>query len=200
MADCGLDGDGELWRERLDEISSSDVDRALSQPAGSYSPDKLLALISPAAEDRLEEMAQLAHRLTIQRFGRTIRLYAPLYLSSYCENNCLYCGFNKDNKSARTRLTIDEAVAEADVLAGEGFRDILLVSSEDKRFIDVAYLAKLAGKLRGRFSSISVEIYQMSAAEYAELFEAGIEGVTLYQETYDRGTYGYYHRAGPKAD
>jgi len=200
LADCGLDGDGELWRKRLEEISSCDVDRALSQPAGSYSPDKLLSLISPAAEERLEEMAQLAHRLTIQRFGRTIRLYAPLYLSSYCENSCLYCGFNKDNKSARTRLTIDEAVAEADVLAGEGFRDILLVSSEDRRFIDVAYLTELAGKLRGRFSSISVEIYQMSEAEYAELFEAGIEGVTLYQETYDRRAYGYYHPAGPKAD
>jgi len=86
------------------------------------------------------------------------------------------------------------------VLAGEGFRDILLVSSEDRRFIDVAYLTELAGKLRGRFSSISVEIYQMSEAEYAELFEAGIEGVTLYQETYDRRAYGYYHPAGPKAD
>ncbi len=200
LAERGLDDHSALWQERFEAIKANDVERALSEPVGSYSLQKLLALISPAAEDYLEEMTQSAHTLTVQRFGRTIKLYAPLYLSNYCTNSCRYCGFNRENKFERTRLSIDEAVEEADIIASEGFRDILLVSSEDRGSISVDYLAELARKLRGTFSSISVEFYQMSRAEYARLFEAGIEGVTLYQETYDRRAYGHYHRAGPKSD
>jgi len=91
-------------------------------------------------------------------------------------------------------------VEEASIVAAEGFRDLLLVSSEDRQFIDVDYLAELAQRLRDKFSAISIEVYQMSAAEYARLFEAGIDGVTLYQETYDRRAYAHYHAAGPKSD
>jgi 2-iminoacetate synthase len=200
LAEKSLDGNGNLWQKRLEKISTSDVEKALGHPAGIYSMEKLAALVSPAAEDYLEDMAQLAHQLTIQRFGRTIRLYAPLYLSNFCVNSCRYCGFNKDNKSERTRLTIEQAVAEADIIASEGFRDILLVSSEDRKFITIDYLAGLAKKLRDKFSSISIEVYSMTISEYAKLFEAGIEGVTLYQETYNRQVYQYYHPAGPKSD
>jgi len=200
LAEKGLDSNGKYLRKQLDKICTNDVEKALSAPVGTYNFNKLLALISPAAEDYLEQMAQLAHQLTIQRFGPTIRLYAPLYLSNYCSNSCCYCGFNKDNKSERTRLTIDQALAEADIIASEGFRDILLVSSEDRQFISVDYLVELAGKLRGKFASISIEIYQLSCDEYARLFKAGIEGVTLYQETYDREAYRYYHPSGPKSD
>ncbi|MCH8119703.1 MAG: 2-iminoacetate synthase ThiH [Planctomycetes bacterium] len=200
LAEKGLDGDGRRWHQRLENIHPGNVEMALSEPAGSYNFEKLLTLISPAAENYLEEMAQLAHQLTVQRFGRTIRLYAPLYLSNYCTNSCRYCGFNKENKFERTRLTIDQAVEEANIIASEGFRDILLVSSEDRQFVSVDYLIELVGKLRDKFASISIEIYQMSSAEYAELFEAGIEGVTLYQETYDREVYTYYHPSGPKSD
>ena len=200
LADKGLDGDPARWQKRLEQVSRSDVEKTLAQPPGSYSLDRLLALISPAAEDYLEQMARLAHRLTVRRFGRTIRLYAPLYLSNFCANSCLYCGFNKENQSQRIRLTLDEALAEAELIASEGFRDLLLVSSEDRAFIDVDYLAALATRLRDTFSSISVEIYQMPAAEYAALFAAGIDGVTLYQETYGRRAYRYFHPAGPKAD
>lgn len=200
LAEKGLDGDGGRWHQRLENIHPDDVEMALSEQAGSYNFEKLLTLISPAAENYLEEMAQLAHQLTVQRFGRTIRLYAPLYLSNYCTNSCRYCGFNRENKFERTRLTIDQAVEEANIIASEGFRDILLVSSEDRQFVSVDYLAELARKLRGKFASISIEVYQMSRAEYAELFEAGIEGVTLYQETYDREAYRYYHPSGPKSD
>lgn len=200
LAEKGLDGDGRRWHQRLENIHPDDVETALSEPAGSYNFEKLLTLISPAAENYLEEMAQLAHQLTVQRFGRTIRLYAPLYLSNYCTNSCRYCGFNKENKFERTRLTIEQAVEEANIIASEGFRDILLVSSEDRQFVSVDYLVELARKLRGKFASISIEVYQMSSAEYAELFEAGIEGVTLYQETYNREAYRYYHPSGPKSD
>ena len=200
LAQKALDGDGQNWQKQLEKVSTSDVERALYEPAGHYSLEKLLALVSPAAENYLEQMARLSQQLTIQRFGRTIKLYAPLYLSNYCINSCRYCGFNKENKSERTRLTIEQAVSEADAIAANGFRDILLVSSEDRRFITVDYLAALAKKLRSKFSSISVEVYQMSTAEYAKLFEAGIEVVTLYQETYDRKAYAHYHPSGPKSD
>ena len=200
LTEKGLDRNGKYWHQQLEKISSNDVERALSGPAGIYNFDKLLALISPAAEKYLEHMAQSAHQLTIRRFGPTIRLYAPLYLSNYCSNSCSYCGFNKENKSKRTRLTIDQALEEANIIASEGFRDILLVSSEDRQFISIDYLVELAGKLRGKFASVSVEIYQLSSGEYAQLFRAGIEGVTLYQETYDRAAYKYYHPSGPKSD
>lgn len=200
LAEKGLDRGAQYWHKRLDEVSSRDVERALSGPEGGYSFDKLLALISPAAEDYLEEMANVAQQHTIQRFGRTIRLYAPLYLSNYCVSSCRYCGFNRKHKSMRKRLTIKEAVNEADVIASEGFTDILLVSSEDREFITINYLAELARRLRSKFSFISIEVYQMNSDEYARLFAAGIEGVTLYQETYDREAYRYYHPDGPKSD
>lgn len=200
LAEKGLDGNDNLWQNRLKKMRASDIEKALSHPAGTYSMEKLAALVSPAAEDYLEDMAQLAHQLTKQRFGRTIRLYAPLYLSNFCINSCRYCGFNKDNKSERTRLNINKAAAEADIIASVGFRDILLVSSEDRDFITIDYLAELAKKLRSKFSSISIEVYPMNISEYVTLFEAGIEGVTLYQETYNRKAYQYYHSGGPKSD
>ena len=200
LAEKGLDGDSKRWQQRLENMHPSEVEKALSEPTGSYSFEKLLALVSPIAENYLEEMAQLAHRLTTQRFGRTIRLYAPLYLSNDCTNSCRYCGFNRENKFERTRLTIEQAVEEANIIASEGFRDILLVSSEDRQFISIDYLVKLARKLRSKFASISIEVYQIGSAEYAKLFESGVEGVTLYQETYDRQAYHYYHSSGPKSD
>ncbi len=200
LAEKGLDGGAAVWTERLERVGAGDVERALGQPAGGYSLDRLVALVSPAAEGYLEEMAQAARRLTVQRFGRTVRLYAPLYLSNYCSNGCLYCGFNSESESRRTRLSIEEALGEAAIIASEGFRDILLVSGEDRGYVDVDYLVELAGRLRDKFDSISVEIYQMTAEEYGRLFAAGVDGVTLYQETYDRRAYRHYHRAGPKAD
>jgi len=200
LAEMGLDREHARWRRRLDQIDGGSVQRALKSTPGTYNLEKLMALVCPAAEDYLEEMAQAAHRLTLQRFGKTIRLYAPLYLSNYCVNSCLYCGFNKNTDFQRTRLTVSQAVEEADVIAAEGFRDILLVSGEDKRWVSVDYLCELAGRLREKFSCISIEVYGMTRDEYATLFEAGIEGVTLYQETYDRGAYAHYHPAGPKSD
>ncbi|MBN2019047.1 MAG: 2-iminoacetate synthase ThiH [Sedimentisphaerales bacterium] len=201
LADRGLDGCGrEIWQKRLGEITPAEVEWALSRKPGYYVLDRLLTLVSPAAENYLEKMAQLTQQLTLQRFGKTVRLYAPLYLSNYCVNGCVYCGFNKNHQFPRTRLTIEQALAEADIIAKEGFRDLLLVSSEDRQFVSVDYLCKLASKLRTKFSSLSVEIYQMTTDEYAKLFAAGIEGVTLYQETYDRDLYDKYHPAGPKAD
>ncbi len=200
LARTGLDTDPAPWIDRLNRVTVADVEKALNPPHGLYSPQRLLALISPAARAHLEPMAQAAHRLTVQRFGRTIKLYAPLYVSNVCINSCLYCGFNTDSNFERTRLTVDQALAEARVLADYGFKDILLVSGEDPRHVTVDYLCELANRLRPQFSSISAEIYPLTASEYARLFAAGIEGVTLYQETYHRPTYAHFHPAGPKSD
>ncbi len=205
LAQKGLDGNSGpapkgVWLDKLNGVSKNDVERVLNEPAGVYRLERLLTLVSPAAQDYLEQMAQIAHRLTVQRFGKTIRLFAPLYLSNYCVNSCRYCGFNKKHDFKRSRLTIDEALRDADIIAGEGFTDILLVSSEDRKFVGVDYLEELAKRLRDKFSSISIEIYQLTSEEYGRLFGAGIEGVTIFQETYDREVYAYYHPAGPKAD
>jgi len=200
LADHRLDADRGSWDQRLREVTSHDVEAALASRPGSHNQEKLLALVSPAAEEYIEQMAQISRRLTVQRFGRAMRLYAPVYLSSYCVNRCQYCGFNHDNEFTRVRLSVEEAVAEAEILAAEGYRDILLVSSEDRAFITVAYLADLARRLRNRFSFISIEIFQLSQAEYEQLANAGIQGCTLYQETFDRTVYARYHLGGPKAD
>jgi len=200
LAQKQLDSHHDKWRDALQSVTADDVQKELAAPSGHYSRDRLLAFVSPAAEESIEDMAQAAHSLTIQRFGRTIQLYAPLYLSNFCTGTCLYCGYKAGNEFERTRLSIDQAIDDADILAYEGFRHILLVSGNDPEYITIDYLADLVEKLKAKFSSISAEIYQMSAPDYRKLFEAGIDGVTLYQETYDRKTYNHYHPAGPKSD
>ncbi len=200
LAEKRLDNHDGGWVSVLRNVTEEDVLKHLDSPVSSYSPERLAAFISPAAQACLEEMAQQAHRVTVQRFGRTIQLYAPLYVSSYCLNSCGYCGYNRTNEIPRTRLTIDQAMADANIIASEGFRHILIVSGEDPEFVTIDYLAELANRLRSKFSSISIEIYPMSRDDYRKLFEAGIDGVTLYQETYDRKTYAEYHIAGPKSD
>lgn len=200
LAQKHLDRDRDCWADRLHAITSEQVREELSNPPGRFSLDRLATLVSPAAEEWLEEMAQQGRQLTIRRFGRTIQLYAPLYVSNVCINSCQYCGYNVTTKLKRTRLTVQQALADAEVIAAEGFRHILLVSGEDRQFVTVGYLTELAQKLREKFSSISIEIYPLSRAEYTQLFDAGIDGVALYQETYDRNVYAHYHHAGPKRD
>lgn len=200
LAEKHLDKDRSQWTEALQQVTAAQVEHALAQPAGHYSLQRLLALLSPAAIAYLEPMAQQARRLTIQRFGRTIQLYAPLYVSNFCVNSCRYCGYNCRTKVKRTRLTIEQALADAEAIAREGFRHLLLVSGEDKNYVTVAYLSELAQKLRQTFASLTIEIHPLNRDEYAALFAAGIDGVALYQETYDRDVYADYHLAGPKRD
>jgi 2-iminoacetate synthase len=200
LAETVLDKPGAQWHEAVTGVTAADVEAALGQPAGRYSLQRLLTLVSPAAANYLEEMARQAHELTLRRFGRTIQLYAPLYVSNYCVNKCLYCGFNTSHHFARTRLTLDEAMADAQVIAAEGFRHILLVSGEDTKAISTGYLAELAGRLRAQFASISVEVYPMEEDGYAAICRGGVDGMTLYQETFDRQAYARFHPSGAKAD
>lgn len=162
--------------------------------------DDFKALLSSDGDKNLELLAQKAHQLTKKHFGKTIQLYVPLYLSNECENQCVYCGFNSKVSGKRISLTVEQAVSEAKVLAGMGFKHILLVSGEKREIISVEYLKKLVPKLRELFSSISIEIYPMEEKEYKELFAVGVDGLTIYQEVYDREIYKKVHPAGPKSD
>ena len=195
-----LDVSSEQYIERLDSVTTTDVEKQLSDAPGKYSLARLLTLTSPAAENFLEQMAQQARDLTLQRFGRTIQLYAPLYVSNRCVSSCKYCGYNISSGFTPTQLTIDQAVADAEVIASEGFRNLLLVSGHDTEFVTIDYLTELASRLRDKFASITIEIYQLDQSQYKQLFDAGIDGVTLYQETYNRDMFAYYHPRGPKSD
>lgn len=155
-------------------------------------------LISPAAGEALEELARRAQALTRQRFGRVIRLFAPLYLSNECINNCRYCGFSRDNPILRVTLSVDEVRREARALKEQGFRNILLVAGEHPRFISEGYLRDCIAALHTEVPSISLEVGPMATEEYRPLVAAGAEGLVVYQETYDRALYADLHTSGPK--
>jgi len=157
-------------------------------------------LICPKSDLEFEALAQHAHALTLKNFGRTMRLFAPLYLSNECINNCRYCGFSRDNPILRVTLSIEQVIAEGRHLAEEGFRHVLLVAGEHPKFVSQSYLADCVRALAPDFSSISIEVGPMETADYVPLVEAGAEGLVVYQETYDRETYAELHTAGPKRD
>jgi 2-iminoacetate synthase len=158
------------------------------------------ALISSESDADLEALAQDAHALTLKNFGRTMRLFAPLYLSNECINNCSYCGFSRDNPILRVTLSGDQVAAEGRHLAQEGFRHVLLVAGEHPKFVSQNYLAECVRALAPDFSSISIEVGPMETTEYVPIVEAGAEGLVVYQETYNRETYSELHTAGPKRD
>jgi 2-iminoacetate synthase len=157
-------------------------------------------LITPKSDRELESMAEASRALTIQNFGRTMRLFAPLYLSNECINNCRYCGFSRDNRILRVTLTLQEMISEAQHLVRQGFRQILLVAGEHPKFVSGDYLAECVRALAPEFSSISIEVGPMETEEYVPIVLAGAEGLIVYQETYNRGVYAEMHTAGPKRD
>ena len=157
-------------------------------------------LISPAAGESLEELCQRSQTLTRQRFGKVIRLFAPLYLSNECVNNCAYCGFSRDNPILRVTLSVDEVVREARSLAAQGFRNILLVAGEHPKFVSNGYMADCVRALHEFMPSLSLEVGPMEADDYRPIVEAGADGLVVYQETYDREIYAAMHTVGPKRD
>jgi 2-iminoacetate synthase len=173
-----------------------DVTRALAAPSLAGLP----ALLSPAAAPRLEELAQRARAVTLQRFGRAVRLFAPLYVSNACLSSCTYCGFSKGLDVARRTLTVDEVEVEARALVGRGFRHLLLVAGEHRLEVSADYLVAVLERLRPFVPSLSVETQTWSDDTYARLVAAGLEGVVHYQETYDRSRYAETHVSGWKRD
>ncbi len=175
-----------------------DVMRALSTKR--CSSEDLLALLSPAAEGYLEDIAKKARQVTLKNFGKAIQLYTPLYLSDYCENRCLYCGFNVDNKIERRKLGPEELEKEAAFIAATGLRHILILTGSSRRHSPVSYIRDCVRILKRYFTSISIETYAMISDEYAELIKEGVDGLTIYQEVYNRDIYDKVHAAGTKKD
>ncbi|HSE15334.1 MAG TPA: 2-iminoacetate synthase ThiH [Candidatus Deferrimicrobium sp.] len=178
--------------------SPGDVERALvcDEPG----PRELAALLSPAAEPYLEAMARRARALTLRHFGRTVSMYAPLYLSNYCTSGCAYCGFASDRPQPRRRLELPEVEKELESLRGMGFEEVLLLTGERTPHAGFDYLLECVSLAALRFHAVGIEAFPMTVREYALLAEAGCSGVTLYQETYDPGRYDRLHRWGPKKD
>ncbi|MDD5199009.1 MAG: 2-iminoacetate synthase ThiH [Terrimicrobiaceae bacterium] len=156
------------------------------------------SLLTPAPDARLERMAAESAAVTRRFFGRTMRLFAPLYLSNECINSCAYCGFSRENAILRVTLEIDQMLAEARHLASEGFRSILLVAGEHPKFVSNGYIEECIRRLAGVAPGISLEVAPMETSAYLPLVAAGAEGLVVYQETYHRPTYAEMHAHGPK--
>lgn len=186
-----------LWERSL---AASDAEARRCASAGQWSMADFANLISPAAGPYLEELCQRSQALTRRRFGNVIRLFAPLYLSNECVNNCQYCGFSRDNPILRVTLSVADMMREARALQEQGFRNILLVAGEHPKFISEQYLADCVRALRVEIPSVSLEVGPMETAQYRPIVEAGADGLVVYQETYDRAVYAAMHTAGPKRD
>lgn len=184
--------------EQILATREADVEKALC--ADHMKMADFPALLSPAAEPFLEQMAQRAHSLTEQRFGKIISLFAPLYLSNVCTNQCVYCGFNTNNAVERLTLTPDQAAEEGEHLHRLGFRHLLLVAGEAPTIVTPSYLADVLDRLRPRFPSISIELFPMDTEAYRALVDGGVDGLVIFQETYNEERYSEVHPGGYKRD
>lgn len=160
--------------------------------------ERFSRLLAEPGAPALESLARRSQQLTRQHFGRTMRLFAPLYLSNECVNNCSYCGFSRDAAILRTTLTVDQVVREARHLHALGFRHILLVAGEHPRFVSDGYLQDCLDALRPFIPTLAIEVGPMEDGQYTEIVRHGAEGLIAYQETYHRPSYETLHTAGPK--
>jgi 2-iminoacetate synthase len=183
-----------FWESRTD----AHVHRCLAKER--LTPLDFLALLSPRAEAHLEAMAQKARRLTIQYFGRVMQLYIPLYISNFCNSECIYCGFNRRHAIRRRKLTLDEIDREARRIARTGMHHVLVLTGEAPRVTPLDYLRAAVEILKTHFASISIEMFPMATEDYALLKKAGVDGITIYQEVYDPRVYAQVHLAGRKTD
>jgi 2-iminoacetate synthase len=184
-------------KERIYSKSINDVRKALSK--NNPDLDDFEALVSPAAIPFLERMAELSNKLTQERFGKVVQMYEPVYLSNYCKNNCIYCGFNSKNKINRKILNDEEIIKEAEHIKSFGYDNILIVTGESVQS-DVNYLRNAIRLIRPYFSQISIEVQPMSTIDYESLIKEGLFAVLLYQETFNKNNYKIYHPSGSKSD
>jgi len=179
-----------------DQYTAQDVRRALSHETCSVEDFK--ALLSPAAEGFLEEMARRAELETRRHFGNTVYLFTPLYIANYCQNYCIYCGFNCYNNIHRKKLTMEEIEHEMQVIAATGMEEILMLTGESRAYSDVSYIGKAVKIARRYFRNIGIEIYPVNTDEYRYLHECGVDYVTVFQETYNSDKYETLHLLGHK--
>jgi len=190
------------WDEVKNTIyskTSNDVERALLAN-GSGSIDDFMALISPAAAPYLEKMAQLSNALTQKRFGKTIQMYAPMYLSNECQNICTYCGFSLDVDIPRKTLNKEEVEREIAIVKSMGFDHVLLVTGEANKTVGVDYFEQALDWITPHFSHVSMEVQPMDQADYERLIAKGLNTVLVYQETYHQDEYKTHHPKGKKSN
>lgn len=162
--------------------------------------DDFMALISPAAAPYLEQMAQLSHKYTLERFGKTISMYIPMYVSNACTNHCVYCGFNHDNPLKRVTLTLEQVKAECEAIKRLGaFENLLIVSGEFPALNGVDYLEKVLNVAHQYFHNLTIEVMPMKERDYYRLTQSGLNGVVCFQETYNEANYKKYHPRGMKS-
>lgn len=176
--------------------TAADVQNALS--ADYPSPEDFAALLSPAAEPFLEQMAVRAKEETAKHFGSSVYLFTPLYISNYCENLCIYCGFNCHNKIRRAKLNTDEIRREMAAIAKTGMEEILILTGESRKMSDVEYIGEACKIAHEYFKNVGIEVYPMNTDEYAYLNKCGADYVTVFQETYNSDKYETLHLAGHK--
>ena len=189
------------WEEIKSSIYSktkTDVEVALHSQKRTLEDFK--ALLSPAAAPYLEDMAGLSNLLTQKRFGKTIQLFAPLYVSNECNNICTYCGFSFNNKVKRKTLNENELLQEAELIKKQGFNHLLLVSGEANAIVHTSYFLKTIALLKYKFANISIEVQPLETQEYETLKAAGVYSVLVYQETYHEEIYKKYHPKGKKSN
>ncbi|MCH5163821.1 MAG: 2-iminoacetate synthase ThiH [Clostridiales bacterium] len=178
------------------KYTAKDVKAALEHDAISIEDFK--ALLSPAAQPFLEEMAQRARLETSKHFGNTVYLFTPLYIANYCENYCVYCGFNCYNNIKRMKLTMEQIEHEMKIIAASGMEEILILTGESRANSDVKYIGEACKLARKYFRMVGLEIYPVNTDEYAYLHECGADYVTVFQETYDTEKYEKLHLFGHK--
>lgn len=178
------------------KYTEQDVRRALEKE--NRGPEEFAALLSPAALPFLEEMAQKAQEETRRHFGNSVYLFTPLYIANYCENYCIYCGFNCHNKIRRAQLNEEEIEKEMQAIAKTGLQEILILTGESRKKSTVEYIGKACRIARKYFKVIGLEVYPMNSDEYRYLHECGADYVTVFQETYDSDKYETLHLAGHK--
>ena len=181
---------------RPESYTSEDVRAALGKET--LSPYDFGALLSPAAQPLIEEMAQRAQQETRKHFGNSIYMFTPLYIANYCENYCIYCGFNCHNKIRRAKLNFEQIEQEMQAIAATGLEEILLLTGESRKMSDVEYIGEACKIAKKYFKLIGLEIYPVNSDEYAYLHQCGADFVTVFQETYDPEKYETLHLGGHK--
>ncbi len=187
----------EAWVQQSLDTSERTLESILRK-GRALSPADFAALISPRASNYIEELAHQSNQITQRHFGKTIRLFAPLYLSNECVNICTYCGFSRNNEIPRITIPLEQVVAETKLLANQGFRSLLLVAGEHPKYVSNGYVEKCITHCLEIMPSIAIELGPLETEGYKPLVNAGCEGLIVYQETYHQPTYKAIHPAGPK--
>lgn len=180
----------------FDSYTAADVRRVLQKDV--LSPDDFAALLSPAADPFLEEMAHRAQQETRKHFGNSVMMFTPLYIANYCENYCIYCGFNCHNKIRRAKLSMEEVEKELKAISDTGLQEILILTGESRNASPVEYIGEACKLARKYFRVVGIEIYPVNSDEYAYLHTCGVDYVTVFQETYNSDKYATLHLGGHK--